>query len=110
MDLGSMLTMGFSKEKVDRFSWRKLRPTVHLRGRDRSSRGKKERTAYSKLLTQGLPQTPVLVRVARTAGTIREQPGEENSPDVAVLSNSSSFSSEILPIRPIFTRRAEASE
>jgi hypothetical protein len=52
MNLGSMLPMRFSKEKVDRFSGDKLRPTVQRRGRDSSSRRKMEPMAYSKLLTQ----------------------------------------------------------
>jgi hypothetical protein len=50
--------MRFSKEKVDRFSGDKLRPTLQRRDRDSSSRRKMEPMAYSELLTQKLPQTP----------------------------------------------------
>ena len=40
-----------------------------------------EPVAYSKLCDARASQTRALVRAARTPGTIREQPREENSPD-----------------------------
>jgi hypothetical protein len=77
-----MLPMGLEGE-VDRFRWgQNSRPTVHLTEVETPFIWKKrEPMAYSKLLTHGIPQTPVLKRVVKTAGTIREQPGEENIPD-----------------------------
>src|ERR1700733_4840705 len=66
-----------SKEKVDRFRWgQNSRPTVHpTEGETPFIWKKREPMAYSKLWTHGLPQTPVLKRMVKTAGTIREQPG-----------------------------------
>jgi hypothetical protein len=49
----------------DQFSGAKLRPIVHLTGRDHSSRRQMEPMAYLRLLTQRLPQCPAVVRRPR---------------------------------------------
>jgi hypothetical protein len=80
--LTAMLPMGLEGEGRSLSLGTNSRPTVHLTEVETPFIWKKrEPMAYSKLLTHGIPQTPVLKRVVKTAGTIREQPGEENIPD-----------------------------
>ena len=82
MVLGSLLPMGL--EGGDRSLRRELKLTadrVPHRGRDPFIWNKDATHGILEKLTHGLPQTPPRIRVVRTPGTIREQPGEETIPN-----------------------------
>jgi hypothetical protein len=80
-NLGSTLPMGSRRRGSIASLETELRPTVTSKVETVHLEERRNPWQTRNCVTQGLPQTRVLVRVARTPGTIREQPGEENTPD-----------------------------
>jgi hypothetical protein len=71
-----------SREEIDRSAGPKLTAErVPHRGRDPFIWKKDATHGILEKLKYGLPQTPPRIRVVRTAGTIREQHGEETIPN-----------------------------